>query len=73
MSEMNYFSYWRPSLIDLSHTHQVRRYSCTSRSVLPDPENMDITVGIMLLSCIQAEILAYSVCTVMHFMATIFD
>ena len=42
-------------IFDVRHTQT--SYSIpTSLSVLPDPENMGVAVGISLLSCIESEI-----------------
>ena len=53
-------------------------YTPTSLSVFPDPENMGIAIGILLLSCIYVCKGLYKLrCTLSHFycrlMATIFD
>ena len=37
--------------------------SVHTRAVLLDPENVGVAFGISLLSCIEAEILRYSICT----------
>ena len=43
------------AIFDFRHT-QTSESLATSLSVLPDPENMGIALGIALLSCIRAEI-----------------
>ena len=49
---------WRPSLIYQSS--QRRNSSASVPALLLNPENMDIAVGISLLSCIRAEIYVMS-------------
>jgi len=43
------------AVFDFSHSNIFRYYIRTSLSVLLDPENMDMTVRIPLLSCIKVE------------------
>ena len=45
----------------------------TCLSMLPDPENMGIAVGISLLSSVQAEIYDYVYVAYFRFMAAMFD
>ena len=49
------------AFFDLSVTH-ISESVNTSPAVLLDPENVGVAFGISLLSCIEAEILRYSIC-----------
>ena len=54
-----YFRF-KGTMFDFRHT-QTSDNIPTSLSVLPDPENMGLAVGIALLLCIEAEIYVLSV------------
>ena len=58
------------TIFDLRHTQTSDSIS-TCIAVLPDPENMDIAVGISLLSSIEDEI--YVIANVIPVMAVVFD
>jgi len=47
------------AIFDLRHAHTWNRIP-SSLSVLPEPGNMGVAVGISLLSCIRAEIYVFS-------------